>query len=166
MATIKFHGDPINTNGNLPSVGAEAPNFTLTGTDLSSKSLSDFAGKKVLLNIFPSVDTGTCASAMRKFNEEATNFDNTVVICISKDLPFAQSRFCAAEGIENVVVLSDFKNNDFAEAYQTKLVDGPLSGLHSRAVVVIDEAGKVVYTEQVDEVSAEPDYSAALSTLS
>lgn len=165
MATINFHGDPVHTNGSLPAVGSQAPNFTLTGKDLSHKSLSDFAGKKVLLNIFPSVDTGTCAAAMRKFNQEAANLDNTVVLCISKDLPFAQNRFCAAEGIENVVVLSDFKNAEFADSYGTKLVDGPLEGLHSRAVVVLDEKGQVVYTEHVEEVTSEPNYAKALREL-
>lgn len=165
MATINFHGDPVHTNGSLPAVDSQAPNFTLTGKDLSNKSLSDFAGKKVLLNIFPSVDTGTCAAAMRKFNQEAANLDNTVVLCISKDLPFAQNRFCAAEGIENVVVLSDFKNGEFADSYGTKLVDGPLEGLHSRAVVVLNEKGKVVYTEHVEEVTSEPNYAKALREL-
>lgn len=165
MATIKFHGDPVNTRGSLPAVGSKAPNFTLTGKDLSNKSLSDFAGKKVLLNIFPSVDTGTCAAAMRKFNQEAANLENTVVLCISKDLPFAQNRFCAAEGIENVVVLADFKNGEFGETYGTRMMDGPLEGLHSRAVVALDEEGKVLYTEHVEEVSAEPNYAKALREL-
>lgn len=165
MATIKFHGDPVNTSGDLPAVGSQAPNFTLTGKGLADRSLSDYAGKKVLLNIFPSVDTGTCAAAMRKFNQEAANLDNTVVLCISKDLPFAQNRFCAAENIENVEVLADYKNDDFANAYHTRMVDGPLAGLHSRAVIVLDEAGKVVYTEHVEEVSAEPNYSKALRQL-
>src|SRR5690606_32058613 len=137
----------------------------LTSGDLSAKSLSDFKGKKVILNIFPSIDTGVCAASVRKFNEEASGLDNTVVLCISKDLPFAQSRFCAAEGLENVVSLSDFKDNSFADAYGVKFSDGPLAGLLSRSVVVIDENGKVIYNEQVAETVEEPNYEAALASL-
>ena len=165
MAQIKFKGNAVHSEGNLPKVGDTAPNFTLTAGDLSSKSLSDFKGKKVILNIFPSIDTGTCAASVRQFNEKATSLDNTVVLGISKDLPFAHSRFCAAEGIENVITLSDFKDNAFADAYGVKFADGPLAGLLSRSVVVIDEEGKVVYTEQVEETTEEPDYEKALASI-
>jgi len=164
MATITLKGNEINTAGELPVVGNEAPLFTLTKSDLSSASLSDFKGKKIILNIFPSLDTGICAASVRKFNQEVSDKDVTV-LCISKDLPFAHSRFCVAEGIENVVSLSDFKNADFANAYHTIIVDGPMEGLHSRAVVVINEEGKVVYSEQVPEIVQEPDYAKALAAL-
>ncbi|NGM89263.1 thiol peroxidase, partial [Parapusillimonas sp. SGNA-6] len=142
---------------------SEAPGFSLTAGDLSQKSLSDFSGKKVVLNIFPSVDTGTCAASVRAFNQKASQLENTVVLCISRDLPFAQGRFCAAEGLENVVTLSEYKDASFSDAYGVKFVDGPLEGLLSRAVVVIDEAGKVVYTEQVAEVTEEPNYDEAIA---
>jgi|SRR5690606_18033664 len=165
MANITFKGNAIQTAGELPAVGTEAPNFTLTGSDLSEVSLSDFKGKKVILNIFPSIDTGTCATSVREFNQRVSSLDNTVVLCISKDLPFAQSRFCAAEGIENVKVLSEFKNQSFSEKYPITIKSAPLDGLLSRAVVVIDENGKVAYTEQVSEVSQEPNYEAALAAL-
>ncbi|WP_437919130.1 thiol peroxidase [Sphingobacterium sp. LRF_L2] len=165
MAKITFKGTEINTEGNLPSVGSAAPDFKLTAGDLSDKSLSDFKGKKVILNIFPSVDTGTCAASVRKFNEKAAGLENTVVLCISKDLPFAQGRFCAAEGIENVITLSEYKDSNFADAYQLRIVDGPLAGLLSRSVVVVDEEGTVVYTEQVAETTEEPNYEGALAAL-
>ncbi len=164
MATITLKGNEINTARNLPEIGQEAPLFTLTKTDLSNVSLSDFKGKKVILNIFPSLDTGICAASVRKFNQEASNREVTV-LCISKDLPFAHARFCEAEGIENVINLSDFKNANFANAYHTKIVDGPMAGLHSRAVVVINEEGKIVYAEQVPEIVQEPDYEKALAVL-
>lgn len=165
MAKITFKGTEINTQGDLPAVGSQAPDFKLTAGDLSEKSLSDFKGKKVILNIFPSVDTGTCAASVRKFNEEAAGLENTVVLCISKDLPFAQGRFCAAEGIENVVSLSEYKDSNFSDAYQLKIAEGPLAGLLSRSVVVVDEEGKVVYTEQVAETTEEPNYEQALAVL-
>ncbi|WDF69022.1 thiol peroxidase [Sphingobacterium oryzagri] len=165
MANITFKGTAIHTQGNLPAVGASAPDFKLTAGDLSEKSLSDFKGKKVILNIFPSVDTGTCAASVRKFNEEAAGLENTVVLCISRDLPFAQGRFCAAEGIENVVSLSEYKDSNFSDAYQLKITDGPLAGLLSRSVVVVDEEGNVVYTEQVAETTEEPNYTQALAAL-
>lgn len=165
MANVTLKGNSIHTIGNLPSIGAKAPEFTLTAGDLSEKSLRDFAGKRVVLNIFPSVDTGTCAASVRKFNEEATALDNTVVLCISRDLPFAQARFCAAEGIENVMMLSELRDTNFSDAYQLRFTDGPLAGLLSRAVVVINEEGNVVYTEQVPEIGQEPDYEAALASL-
>ncbi|MBA5792921.1 thiol peroxidase [Flavobacterium sp. xlx-214] len=165
MAQITFKGSPINTEGNLPEVGSTAPNFKLTASDLSEKSLSDYAGKNVVLNIFPSVDTGVCAQSVRTFNKEVSSVDNTVVLCISKDLPFALNRFCAAEGLNNVATLSDFKNNDFDKAYGVKMTDGPLNGLLSRAVVVINPEGKVVYNEQVPEITQEPDYNHAINAL-
>lgn len=166
MATITFKGSPVHTQGDLPAVGAKAPDFKLTGSDLSEKSLSDYKGKNVVLNIFPSVDTGICAASVRHFNQSASELENTVVLCISKDLPFAQSRFCAAEGLENVISLSEFKNEDFSRDYQVKMTDGPLEGLMSRAVVVVGEDGNVKYTEQVPEIAQEPDYESALASLS
>ncbi|KAB1067643.1 thiol peroxidase [Tamlana haliotis] len=165
MATVTLKGNKINTSGKLPEVGTKAPEFTLTGTDLSSKSLSDFSGSKVVLNIFPSVDTGTCAQSVRTFNKEASNLENTKVVCISRDLPFAQGRFCGAEGIENVVSLSDYKDGSFGKAYGLDFVDGPLEALHSRCIVVLDENGVVKHTEQVNETVDEPNYKAALEAL-
>jgi len=164
MTTIKFKGNEIHTVGSLPEVGEKAKDFTLTTTDLADKSLSDFKGKNVILNIFPSINTGVCAASVRKFNEDAANLKNTVVLCISKDLPFAQSQFCGAEGIENVVMLSDFKTN-FGEEYGVQIADGPLQGLLSRAVVVINDNGQIVYKEQVPEIAQEPNYDAALKAL-
>ncbi|CAZ98747.1 thiol peroxidase [Zobellia galactanivorans] len=165
MATVTLKGNEIHTLGNLPATGSKAPVFTLAKNDLSSASLSDFAGKKVVLNIFPSVDTGTCAQSVRQFNQEAAELENTVVLCISKDLPFAQARFCGAEGIDNVIMLSDFRDGSFGQAYGLTFSDGPLAPLHSRSVVVIDESGKVIYTEQVGETVDEPNYKAALEAL-
>ncbi len=165
MAQITFKGNPINTAGNLPEIGTKAPNFTLTGSDLSEKSLNDYAGKNVVLNIFPSVDTGVCAQSVRTFNEKVSAVDNTVVLCISKDLPFALNRFCAAEGLQNVETLSDFKTSDFNNAYGVQMTDGPLNGLLSRAVVVINPEGNVVYNEQVPEIGQEPDYNHAINAL-
>lgn len=165
MAKITFKGTAVNTQGDLPGVGSSAPDFKLTAGDLSEKSLSDFKGKKIVLNIFPSIDTGTCAASVRKFNEKASGLENTIVLCISRDLPFAQGRFCAAENLDNVITLSEYKDNNFSDAYQVKFTDGPLTGLLSRSVVVIDEAGKVSYTEQVAETTEEPDYDKALAAL-
>lgn len=165
MAQITFKGNPINTSGNLPEVGTKAPDFNLTASDLSQKSLSDYQGKNVVLNIFPSVDTGVCAQSVRTFNEKVSAADNTVVLCVSKDLPFALSRFCAAEGLQNVETLSDFKSNEFSDAYGVKMTDGPLNGLLSRAVVVLNPEGNVVYNEQVPEIGQEPDYNNALNAL-
>ncbi len=165
MAQINFKGNPIHTNGELPSVGSTAPDFELTAQDLSSKKLSDYHGKNVVLNIFPSVDTGVCAQSVRTFNQKLSELENTVVLCISKDLPFALGRFCAAEGLDNVVTLSDFKTDDFVNAYGVKITDGPLAGLLSRAVVVINPEGEVVYTEQVPEIGQEPDYNNALEKI-
>ena len=165
MAKIKLKGTDINTTGSLPSIGIKAPDFLLTKSDLSDIRLSDLSGKKVVLNIFPSIDTGVCATSVRQFNSKAAGLDNTVVVCISRDLPFAHSRFCGAEGIENVVSASEFKNNDFSKAYGLLIADGPLAGLHSRSVIVLDEKGIVKYTEQVPEITQEPNYEAALKAL-
>ena len=165
MAKIKHKGNDINTAGTLPDIGTQAPNFVLTKSDLSSISLSDYKGKKVILNIFPSLDTGVCATSVRQFNSKAASLTNTVVICISRDLPFAHSRFCGAEGINNVVSASEYKDENFSKAYGVKILDGALAGLLSRSVVVIDENGKVKYTEQVPEIAQEPNYDAALKSL-
>ena len=165
MATITLKGNEINTSGNLPAVGAKAKDFQLTGEDLSTKSLSDFAGHNVILNIFPSIDTGTCAASVRNFNKEAANLENTKVLCVSRDLPFAQNRFCGAEGIENVVMLSDFKSGQFGKDYGLEITDGPLAGLSSRSIVILNPEGKVTYTEQVSETVDEPNYEAALASL-
>lgn len=165
MATVTLKGNEIHTLGNLPGVGTTAPDFNLTKTDLSNSSLSDYRGKKVVLNIFHSIDTGTCAASVRQFNAEAAELENTVVLCISKDLPFAHTRFCGAEGIENLVMLSDFKEEKFGNDYGLLYVDGPIQGLLARSIVVINEDGKVVHTEQVSEVVEEPNYKAALEAL-
>lgn len=165
MATIKLAGNEIQTVGNLIEKGSEAPSFTLTKTDLSQSSLSDFEGSKIILNVFPSIDTAVCATSVRVFNQKASNLNNTKVLCISKDLPFAQKRFCGAEGIENVVVLSDFKTPNFGHDYGLTITTGPLEGLLSRAVIVVDEKGKVVYSEQVPDITQEPNYDAALASL-
>ena len=165
MATITFKGSPVKTAGDLPKVGTQAPDFKLTKTDLSEVSLKDFSGKKLVLNIFPSLDTSTCATSVRKFNAEASKLNNTVVLCVSRDLPFAHSRFCSTEGLDKVVSASEYRDDSFSKAYGVKIADGPLVGLMSRAVVVIDETGKVVYDEQVAEIAQEPNYEAALKAL-
>ncbi|MFY0686653.1 MAG: thiol peroxidase [Cyclobacteriaceae bacterium] len=166
MAQITLKGNPINTNGTLPLVDGLAPDFTLTKSDLSESSLSDYKGKKVILNIFPSLDTGTCAASVRTFNKAATELDNTVVLCISMDLPFAHARFCAAEGIENVITLSCFRDiTKFADSYGIKIITGPLKGLNARSIVTIDESGHVLYTELVPETTNEPNYEAALASI-
>jgi len=165
MATITLKGNNIHTSGNLPKIGEQAKSFTLVKSDLSKASLADFKGSKVILNIFPSIDTGTCAASVRQFNKEAASLNNTKVLCISRDLPFAQARFCGAEGIENVITLSDFATGEFGKDYGLEISDGPLANLHSRAVVIVDENGKVIYTEQVPEIVDEPDYETALSNL-
>jgi thiol peroxidase len=158
MATVKFKGSDVQTNGKLPAVGTQAPDFILVGSSLQEIHLSDYKGKRVLLNIFPSLDTGTCAASVRKFNKWVSEKENVVVLCVSKDLPFAQSRFCGAEGLENVVTASDFRYNSFATDYGVLLTDGPLKGLMSRSVVAIDETGKVLYNELVSEIVEEPSY--------
>ena len=165
MAEITLGGNPIHTLGELPAVGTKAPDFSLTANDLSVKSLADFSGKKVVLNIFPSIDTSTCATSVRTFNEKVSSLDNAVVVCVSRDLPFAQSRFCGAEGLENVITLSDFANGSFGKDYALEITDGPLANLHSRAIVVIDENGVIAHTEQVGEIADEPNYEVAISSL-
>ena len=165
MASITLGGNPIHTSGELPAVGSQLADFKLIKNDLSIASLGDFTGKKLVLNIFPSIDTGTCATSVRKFNESASNLENTTVLCISRDLPFAQKRFCGAEGLENVVNLSDFKSGDFGKTNGLEIVDGPLAGLHSRVIIVADADGKVLHTEQVAEIANEPNYEAALAAL-
>ncbi|WP_419211230.1 thiol peroxidase [Maribacter sp. X9] len=165
MASITLKGSSVHTIGSLPTIGEKAPEFELTKNDLSTVKLSDYEGSKVVLNIFPSVDTGTCAQSVRQFNKEAAELDNTIVLCISKDLPFAQARFCGAEGIDNVEMLSDFRDGNFGKTYHADFSDGPLAPLHSRAVVVISENRTVLYTEQVAEITDEPNYKAALEAL-
>jgi len=165
MSQVTLKGNPVNTVGTLPAKGVEAPNFTLVKSDLSEVSLSDYKGTRVILNIFPSIDTGTCATSVRQFNQKASDLDNTVVLCISKDLPFAHNRFCGAEGIKNVVSLSAFRDSSFEKAYGVGMVDGPLKGLVARSVVVVDEEGKVAYTQLVGEIVDEPDYESALKAL-
>lgn len=165
MASITLGGNAITTNGELPAVGHPAPDFNLVRTDMSSTSLNDFRGKKLILNIFPSVDTGVCATSVRKFNEKAASLENTNVLCISRDLPFAQARFCGAENLDKVISLSDFKDGSFGRDYGVMIEDSAFAQLHARAIVVIDEKGKVVHTEQVPEVGQEPNYEAALNAL-
>lgn len=166
MANITLKGNEIHTLGDLPAVGSMAPNFELVKADLNRVTLEDFRGSRLILNVFPSVDTGICAMSVRTFNEKAANLDNTKVLCISRDLPFALSRFCGAEGIENVEVLSDFATGNFGINYHLQITDGPMAHLHSRVIVVLDEEGKVAYTEQVPEIVQEPNYQAALDALS
>ncbi|WP_124640555.1 MULTISPECIES: thiol peroxidase [Amniculibacterium] len=164
MSKITLHGNEINTVGVLPSAGSLLKDFKLINSELGEKQLSDFAGKKKVFNIFPSIDTGVCAASTRKFNEEAASLENTVVINVSRDLPFALGRFCAAEGINNVETLSDFRGS-FGEDNGLTIADSPLQGLLSRAVIVADENGKVIYTEQVPEIAQEPNYTAAIDAL-
>lgn len=164
MSTVTLQGNPFNTVGVLPSVGETAVDFRLVKTDLSETTLADYEGARLVLNIFPSVDTGTCAMSVRKFNEQASKLENTKVLCVSADLPFAAARFCGAEGIENVETGSSFRSS-FGTDYGVEFIDGPLTGLLSRCVVVLDESGKVIYTEQVSETADEPDYAAAIAVL-
>lgn len=164
MATVTLQGNPFETVGELPSVGSQAPAFTITQGDLSDLTLADLSGKRVILNIFPSIDTPTCATSVRKFNEQAAASDNTVVVCVSADLPFAMTRFCGAEGIANVKVASTFRSS-FGQDYGVSFKTGPLSQLLSRSVVVLDESGKVLHAEQVAETADEPNYDAALAVL-
>jgi thiol peroxidase len=165
MALIHFTGTAANTVGELPVVGSTAPNFDLTKRDLSQVTLADYRGKKVVLNIFPSVDTGTCAQSVREFNKLAADASDTIILCVSKDLPFAQSRFCGAEGIERVQMVSDYKDKGFSRAYGLRFADGPFEGLLARAVVVIDAQGVVIHTELVENIGREPNYKAALQVL-
>lgn len=165
MATITLGGNTAHTSGNLPEIGSQLPDFTLTTVDLASQSLSDFAGQNLVLNVFPSVDTGVCAQSIREFNKSASNLDHTKVLCISRDLPFAMARFCGAEGIENVISLSDFKDGNFGKTYGVDMIDSAFEGLLSRCVIVADQNGKILYTEQVSEIGHEPNYEAALNAL-
>lgn len=165
MTKITLKGNETKTVGKLPKVGKKAPDFKLIKNDLTKASLKDFKGSKILLNITPSLDTGVCATSLRKFNEAAAGMENSVIINVSRDLPFAQARFCGAEGIEKAMTLSDFRSGKFGKKYGVTIKTGPLKGLHSRAVVVIDEKGKVTYTEQVPEITQEPNYEAALAAL-
>lgn len=164
MATVNLKGNPIETAGTLPESGSPAPDFTLVKADLSEVSLKDFSGKKLILNIFPSVDTGVCAQSVRTFNQKAVDLENTEVLCVSMDLPFALGRFCGAEGIDKAHTASAFRSS-FGEDYGVKLISGPLAGVLSRSVVVIDENGVVRYTQQVEETTEEPNYDAALAAL-
>ena len=165
MATVSLGGNPVKTSGELPKTGSKAPDFQLTKNDLSIVSLADFAGSQLVLNIFPSVDTGTCAASVRQFNQNASEFENIKVLCISRDLPFAQKRFCGTEGLDNVITLSDFKTGAFGKDYGLELSESVLAGLHSRVVIVIDQNGMIKYTEQVPEIADEPNYDAALASL-
>ena len=165
MSETKFLGNAVKLNGTFITPSVKAPDFTLVKGDLSNSSLKDYAGKFIVLNIFPSLDTSVCATSVRKFNQLAAGKDNTVVLAISKDLPFAQGRFCTAEGIENVIPLSDFRDNKFSEGYGVLMLDGPLAGLLARSVVVINPAGEVIYSELVPEITTEPDYDSALAAI-
>lgn len=165
MATITLKGNPIQTIGQLPKVGETVKDFTLVKSDLSRVSLIDFKGFKMVLNIFPSLDTGTCAASVRRFNKIAGEINNTKVLCISRDLPFAQARFCGAEGLTNVITLSDFATGAFGKDYGLEITTGPLKDLHSRSVIILDENYKVIYTQQVPEIVDEPDYDKALEAL-
>ncbi|WP_294589053.1 thiol peroxidase [uncultured Phocaeicola sp.] len=163
--TVICRGKEAHTAGKMVNIGKEAPDFKAVNGELTEVSLSDYRGKRVILNIFPSLDTPTCAVSVRQFNARATSLENTVVLCLSMDLPFAQSRFCSVEGLENVIPLSLFRSHGFFNKYGLQLVDGPLQGLAARAVIVVDEQGKVIYTQLVEDISHEPDYDAALKAL-
>src|ERR1035437_3420925 len=165
MAKITLKGNPINTSGNLPAKGSIAPGFTLVKSDLTNLSLSDVKGKKLILNIFPSLDTSTCATSVRKFNVFAAGKTDTVVLGNSKDLPFAHGRFCSTEGIANVITLSGFRDTTFGKAYGVDIIDGPMAGLYARSIVIVDENGKVIYTQLVPEITQEPDYDSALAVI-
>lgn len=165
MATVTLKGNKLQTSGELPLVGSKALNFSLIAGDLSTKTLDDFAGNKIVLNIFPSLDTGTCAASVREFNKLASGLDNTKVLCISRDLPFAQGRFCSAEGLDDVINLSDYKDGSFGKDYGLIFTNGPLDALLSRCVIVLDENGTILYTEQVAETVEEPNYEKALAVL-
>lgn len=165
MAQITFKGNPVNTISELPKIGSHAPDFVLTRTDLSDMSMNDLKGKKVVMNIFPSVDTPVCAASVRRFNKEAASIENVVVLCISLDLPFALGRFCGAEGLDDVVPVSELRGREFGNLYGVRISDGPLAGLLARAVVILNETGNVVYTELVPEIAEEPDYEKALSAV-
>lgn len=165
MANITLKGNPIHTLGDLPAVGQKAPDFVLVKNDLSRVSLKDFLGSKLVLNIFPSIDTSVCATSVREFNKRVDNLENTKVLCISRDLPFAQARFCGTEGVKNAITLSDYIHGEFGKNYHLEIIDGPFAGLHSRVVIVLDEEGRILYKQQVGEIGDEPDYDAALTAL-
>jgi len=165
MAKITHGGAPVNTSGNLPVTGSKAPDFNLVKSDLSNLKLSELKGKKVLLSIFPSQETGVCSASIRKFNQLAAGKKNVMVLGISKDLPFAHKRFCESEGISNVITLSGYRDQEFGKSYGVDTLDGPFAGLYARSIVIVDENGMVVYTEQVPETAQEPDYEAALAAL-
>jgi thioredoxin-dependent peroxiredoxin len=165
MATVTLKGNPASLVGNLPEVGAQSPDFTLTKSDLSDVKLSDYKGKKVVVNIFPSLDTPVCAASIRRFNSELDKLENTVVICASRDLPFAHSRFCETEGLKNVVGASEFKDRGFSKSYGIEIAEGPLAGLFARAIVVVDEKGAVIHSQLVPEITQDPDYDSALAAL-
>jgi thiol peroxidase len=165
MAQVTLGGNPFKMSGDLPAVGSKAPDFKLTNTDLGDVSLKDYSGKKVILNIFPSLDTPVCAASVRRFNAEANKLDNTAVLCISADLPFAMKRFCGSEGLEKVVALSAMRNRDFGKDYGVGLVEGPLAGVFARAIVILDENGKVTYTQLAPEIKEEPNYDEALAAV-
>ncbi len=165
MSKVTLKGNPVSTIGDLPVVGSKAPEFSLVGTNLADVKNTDFAGKRVVLNIFPSLDTATCAASVRRFNVEASILQDAAVVCISKDLPFAHSRFCTTEGIENVVSASEFRSNSFGKNYGVMITDGPLQGLMARAVVVLDKDGTVIHSQLVPEITEEPDYESALNSL-
>ncbi len=165
MASLTLRGNPLHTNGDLPTVGSSAPDFQLVKNDLSIVSLNDFQETRLILNIFPSIDTSTCAASVRQFNQLASNLENTKVLCISRDLPFAQKRFCGAEGLENVLTLSDFNTGSFGKDYGLELIDGSMKGLHARAVIVLDAQHKITHVELVPDMKDEPNYDAALAAL-
>ena len=165
MAQVTLKGNAVEVGGTFPQAGAQAADFQLVNGSLQSQSLADFAGKRKILNIFPSVDTGVCAQSVRHFNQDAAGLDNAVVLCVSADLPFAQARFCGAEGLDNVVMLSAFRSPAFKQAYGVDMVSGPLQGLCARAVVVLDADNQVIYSQLVPEITEEPDYAAALAAL-
>lgn len=165
METTAFKGTPVHTCGHLPHTGSQAPRFTLTRGNLTELRSEELKGRRIVLNIFPSLDTAVCATSVRKFNQLAASLDNTTVVAVSKDLPFAQSRFCTTEGIENLIAASAFRSPEFAREYGVEMVDGPLAGLLARAVVIIDETGRIVYTELVPEITHEPNYETALKAL-
>jgi len=165
MAKITLKGNPVNTSGNLPLKGSKAPDFILVKSDMGTQSLSELKGKKLILNIFPSLDTSVCAMSVRKFNLLAAGKTNTIVLAISKDLPFAHKRFCTTEGITNVETLSGFRDSSFGKAYGVDIIDGPMAGLYARSIVVVDEKGIVIYTQLVPEITQEPDYDSAIAAI-
>lgn len=165
MAQITLKGNPIHTNGKLPEVGSTLPNFHVTKTDLSDINLAEFSGKNIVLNIFPSIDTPTCANSVRHFNEKANQLSNTVILCVSADLPFALNRFCGAEGLKNVIPVSEFRHKEFGDKLGIRIIDGPIAGLLARSIIVINKKGEIIHTEQVSEIANEPNYDAVLTCL-